>query len=299
MKIKSLHLEHRHRRLITAIKNERMKIFYKLYISSLLILILIAWMIYSNSLSNTVLLSALNPIFAINLLILIVYAVYLRKIAKEISSELIRFWTILLFKGSWVIYFIESAILNNLTEPEKVSSYLNKYFYTSDTKRILPETFRITNLFTSFTFVSKTCRHLFKVYPKYRDYELTNFIAESYLEAFYRSITLIIISVISVTFYFTFLINYLQIAYFLINPLGLILFLIIYNSVVIRPEVIKLVNSETLKAIFCALYLRDPEHEITDQRVLGIPSYIDYKSLVQQVDSYMIDSKPSSGAEKI
>ncbi len=264
-----------------------------------MILIFISWLTYTNSLSITVFSSASNPIFAINLLILIVYAIYLNKIAKEISSELIRFWTILLFKGSWIIYFIESAILNNLTEPEKVSSCLNKYFYTSDTKRILPETFRITNLFTSFTFISKTCRYLFKVYPKYRDYELTNFIAESYLEAFYRLISLIIISVIAVPFYFTFLINYIQIVHILNNPLGLILILLILNSVVIRPEVIKLVNSETLKAIFCALYLRDPEHEITDQRVLGIPSYIDYKSLVQQVDSYMIESKPSSGAEQL
>ncbi len=65
-------------------------------------------------------------------------------------------------------------------------------------------------------------------------------------------------------------------------------FIICIYEVFFRLNIFNFINFEVLRAILCVLYLRDPEHEITDQRVLGIPSYIDYKSLVQQVDSYMI-----------
>lgn len=291
MKIKGLHPEHRHRRLIEEItktimfniliRNTIIGIFFSILVSFVLFLYFTLLPGFTNF--DIDMISLVIPISIVFLFIFIVIVsiIFIAAVHKNYSSTLINIWLEKLFKNYWILHFTDFDKFGQSSKEESKANILLGLFNVSPMKfnsntigSFLPF-FKYARLFYDLT------PRLYALHPSNNYNSLEIWISEK------KSVALIKILLIRLVFFGIFI---LSISTFSSYLFYLLIFLVLVTYIAILPKSIaKACNATVLRAILCALYLRDPDHEITDQRVLGIPAYIDYKSLVQQVDSYMID----------
>ncbi len=330
MKVEGLHPEHRHRRLIEE--------FHKSYkvpviVSIIINVIVIGWLIspiyqvnfnnlnwqdglggvlYSGVLGVILWIinlnwhSALNSVLYSCVLMVILWispyviANITYYYSKKYSPELITFWLERLFKDNWIFYFLDLNLFDQISIPETATNKLAFRFNLSGSKPASAIKYRLLEFFNTQRFQSIS-QKLLKLHPIYTKNKLIKTIEDDNIVFFLKFLPIYFATSIPIAILATFLGVYQPNWFFLTIPIIVVLvglWLYFVLGIVVRPLLTRSANLAALKAILSVLYLRDPEHEITDQRVLGIPSYINYKSLVQQVDSYMFDSKSSSGADQ-
>ena len=321
MKINGLHPEHRHRRLIEE--------FHKSYkvpviISIIIDAIVIGWLIspifqvnfknlnwhsglggvlYSGVLEMILRIinlnwhSVLNNVLFYGVLMVIfwissyVIAYISNYYSKKYTPELIQFWVDRLFKDNWLFYFLDLNLFDQISMPETATSKFAFRFNLSGSNPASAIKYKFLEYFNTYRFQTIS-QKLLKLHPFYTKNKLIKAIEDDNIAFLLKFLpiyfaTSIPIAILAAT------LGVYHPNWFLTIPIivvlvGLWLYFIL--GIIIRLFLARSANLAALKAIFSVLYFRDPEHEITDQRILGIPKYINYPDLCKRVDSYMIDS---------
>lgn len=300
MKKQPLHPEHRFRRLIIELRKAiRMS---KLTISIFPVIVSVFFLYQFISMLFNPRFLGVGLVFLVVLTVSVVLGSILNSILSTIfrnySSILIKYWLYMLFEKYWICYLLDYTVFELQTTKENRWAKNISRFNFSTPKPVSAAKHKFSDFYVSLVKLNLMTQKVFKLNPAERKTTLIKWISEDKQTEFGRNLLVYIGTMIPLFLIFIPITLNRNSFFEWIFPL-MFMATIFIISVIIRPALAKIANKEVLKAILCALYLRDSEHEITDQRVLGIPSYIDYKSLVQQVDSYMIDSKLSSGAEQL
>ena len=301
MKVQPLHPEHRFRRLILALR----KTGWKAKLLPILVngVVIVLWII--NIITNRYQLSFIKVIinaipFLVVGTILGFFMTYIIKyIQKKYSVILIPFWLDKLFDKYWICYLLDYTLFDQQTSKEnKIDKFLGRFNYSSP-KPTATLKHSFADFFGYLQVIQLMTQKILALNPDARKTKLIKWISEDRIAEVQRFFVVYLGTVIPFVLIIVQITMNAQFNLLWVFIPMIIIMIIIIFIIILPPSIAKTTNIFVIKAILCALYLRDPEHEITDQRVLGIPAYINYKSLVQQVDSYMIDSTPPSGAEQL
>lgn len=224
----------------------------------------------------------------------IVIGLIIKRVMKNYSVILIDFWLEKLFDYYWIVYFLDLNLFDQYEAKASKKRDLFNMFNVTKSKPKKKKDRKFVDFFYQLVALQLITPRILELNPSHKNKKIIKWIGETKADELRFFIVSYLIFIVPFLFFIFSNITSSNTGIlsksFVLLPLLPSLYLVIFLIFFIPKALAKSSSVDVLKAILCSLYLRDHAHEITDQRVLGIPKYINYPDLCKRVDSYMIDS---------